>query len=104
MDGVRTRAPEVRQAAILDAALAEFAAHGFEGARMEDVARGAKVSKGTVYLYYPPKQALFEALVRRDIVPRTTPVIAFLNAYDGPLEPAFERGAEVAAMAIADGK
>ena len=79
MDGVRTRAPEVRQAAILDAALAEFAAHGFEGARMEDVARGARVSKGTVYLFYPTKQALFEALVRRDIGPRVELMALFLK-------------------------
>ena len=97
-------APETRQADILDAAYTEFARHGFAAARMEDVARGAKVSKGTVYLYYPTKQALFEALVRRDIVPRMAPVVGFLNAYDGPLEPAFLRVADVAAMAIADGK
>ena len=100
----RRAAPEVRQAEILDAAYAEFARHGFADARMEDVARGAQVSKGTVYLYYPTKQALFEALVRRDILPRIVPVTDFLNAYDGPLEAAFERVAAIAAMLIGEGK
>ena len=100
----RRAAPEVRQADILDAAYAEFARHGFADARMEDVARGAHVSKGTVYLYYPTKQALFEALVRRDILPRIVPITGFLNAYDGPLEAAFERVAAIAAMLIGEGK
>jgi AcrR family transcriptional regulator len=83
----RRAAPEVRQAAILDAALAEFARHGFADARVEDIARGAAVSKGTVYLYYPTKQALFEALVRRDIGPRVAMIARFLDGHDGPLEP-----------------
>lgn len=100
----RRETPEMRQADILNAAYEEFARHGFADARMEDVARGAHVSKGTVYLYYPTKQALFEALVRRDITPRVAPISGFLNAYDGPLEPALLRMAEMAAMVIGEGK
>ncbi|WP_443750411.1 TetR/AcrR family transcriptional regulator [Asticcacaulis solisilvae] len=96
--------PEVRQADILDAALSEFAEHGFEGARMEDVARHARVSKGTVYLYYPTKQALFEALVRRDIAPRVALAELFLKGYDGPVRPALLRIVDMAAAAIAAGK
>jgi AcrR family transcriptional regulator len=106
--GKRARArratPEVRQADILDAALSEFAEHGFEGARMEDVARQARVSKGTVYLYYPTKQALFEALVRRDIAPRVALATLFLKGYDGPIRPALLRIVDMAAAAIAAGK
>ncbi|HTM81673.1 TetR/AcrR family transcriptional regulator [Asticcacaulis sp.] len=100
----RRAAPEVRQADILTAALEEFSLHGFEGARMEDVARAAKVSKGTVYLYYPTKQALFEALVMRDIAPRVELASTFLKGYDGPLEPALMRMVEMAAMAIEVGR
>lgn len=100
----RRAAPEVRQADILIAALEEFSRHGFEGARMEDVARAAKVSKGTVYLYYPTKQALFEALVMRDIAPRVSLAEQFLKDYDGPLEPALMRMAEMASAAIEAGK
>jgi len=106
VDAARARraAPEVRQADILDAALTEFAAHGFEGARVEDVARRARVSKGTVYLYYPTKQALFEALVRRDIGPRVELMALFLKGYEGPLEPALLRIADMAAAGIRSGE
>ena len=100
----RRAAPELRQADILEAALNEFARHGFAGARMEDVARNAHVSKGTVYLYYPTKQALFEALVRRDVAPRVGMITGFLGAYDGPLEPALNNMADMAGQIIRSGQ
>jgi AcrR family transcriptional regulator len=100
----RRAAPEQRRAAILDAALAEFALHGFAGARIEDVARRARVSKGAVYLYFPAKQALFEALVRRDIGPKVAMARGFLDAYDGPLEPALQRLADMLAGLIDSGR
>ena len=43
---------EARREAILDAALEEFAAKGYAGARMEDIARRAGVAKGTLYLHF----------------------------------------------------
>jgi AcrR family transcriptional regulator len=64
------RRKEARPAELLEAALDEIAEHGFSEARMEDIARRAGVSKGTVYLYFPGKQALFEALVRHALLPR----------------------------------
>ena len=88
----RRQSPEVRKADILAAALEEFAAHGFSEARMEDVARRARVSKGTIYLYYPTKQAVFEALVRRDLSPRIAFITQILGGYDGPLEPLLMNG------------
>ena len=65
------RAPQEsgRRQAILDAALVEFAAHGFAAARLDDVARRAGIAKGTLYLYFADKEALFEALVRGAIMP-----------------------------------
>lgn len=66
------RAPqdsEARRRAILDAALVEFAAHGFAAARLDDVAHRAGIAKGTLYLYFADKEALFEALVRGAIRP-----------------------------------
>lgn len=50
--------------AILDAALDVFLEKGFAEARLDDVAAQAGVAKGTIYLYVPSKQALFEALVK----------------------------------------
>ena len=62
------RSAERRQA-IIDAALAEFSAKGFAAARLEDIAASAGVAKGTIYLYFTDKEALFQELVRTSIVP-----------------------------------
>jgi AcrR family transcriptional regulator len=52
-----------RRSAILAAALDVFAENGFAAARLDDVAQKAGVAKGTLYLYFPDKEALFEALL-----------------------------------------
>ena len=65
----RSATPEARRAAILDAALEEFTACGYEGARLDDVAKRAGVAKGTIYLYFADKQALFQDLVRSMVHP-----------------------------------
>ena len=61
--------PEARRQAILEAALHMFAEHGFEAARLDDVAARAGVAKGTLYLYFASKEALFEALIRNAVAP-----------------------------------
>lgn len=53
--------PKRRQ--ILDGARQMFMSKGFEGTSMQDVASAAKVSKGTLYVYFDNKEAMFEALV-----------------------------------------
>ena len=58
-----------RREAILAAALDEFAARGFAGARLDDVAARAGVAKGTIYLYFPDKESLFQELVRAMLSP-----------------------------------
>jgi AcrR family transcriptional regulator len=66
----RARNEAQRQAklqAILDAALDVFADKGFADTRLDDVALRAGVAKGTLYLYFESKQALFEALIRSGI-------------------------------------
>jgi AcrR family transcriptional regulator len=60
---------QARRQAILDAALSVFAARGYEAARLDDVAAQAGVAKGTLYLYFKDKQALFEELVRGAVTP-----------------------------------
>lgn len=52
-----------KRALILKAARAEFLAQGFKGASMETIAREAGIAKGTVYLYYPSKEAVFHAVL-----------------------------------------
>ena len=65
----RSLPPEARRAAILAAALEEFTARGYEGARLDDVAKRAGVAKGTIYLYFADKEALFQELVRSMVSP-----------------------------------
>lgn len=54
---------------LLAAALDLFVERGFAATRLEDVARRAGVSKGTLYLYFTNKEELFKAVVRDSIVP-----------------------------------
>jgi len=65
----RRRRKEARPAELLDAALETFRSRGFAATRMEDIAAAAGVAKGTIYLYYPSKQAIFEALVHERLLP-----------------------------------
>jgi AcrR family transcriptional regulator len=58
-----------RRRSILEAALGVFATHGFAAARLDDVAAAADVAKGTLYLYFPNKEALFEELIHSAAVP-----------------------------------
>jgi AcrR family transcriptional regulator len=61
---LRAEKSAVRRAAILKAALDEFCEKGFTATRVEDVAARAGVAKGTIYLNFKGKQALFEELIR----------------------------------------
>jgi AcrR family transcriptional regulator len=58
-----------RRAAIVAAAFDEFVARGFAATRLDDVAKRAGVAKGTIYLHFKDKEALFEELIRSAIVP-----------------------------------
>src|SRR5260370_39103141 len=49
---------------IMEGARTVFLADGFDGASMNDIARVAGVSKGTLYVYFESKEQLFEALIR----------------------------------------
>lgn len=64
-----TRRKDARPEEIIAAALDLFAERGFAGARLEDVAARAGVSKGTLYLYFDNKEKLFKAVVRQNLVP-----------------------------------
>lgn len=61
----RERERRERRASILDAAREVFADKGFDQATMDDIATAAELSKGTLYLYFKSKDALFIALVTR---------------------------------------
>lgn len=58
-----------RRDAIVAAALAEFTAHGFAAARIDDIAARAGVAKGTVFLHFADKEQLFEGMARAVLQP-----------------------------------
>ena len=65
----RKRRKEARPSELLAAALDLFVDKGFAATRLEDVAARAGVSKGTLYLYYENKEALFKAVIQEGIIP-----------------------------------
>jgi AcrR family transcriptional regulator len=62
------RLPEERPKQILDAALTVFAERGLAAARLEDIAKEAGLSKGTIYLYFPNKEELFREVIRNSVI------------------------------------
>ena len=64
---------------ILEAAMAEFARFGPDGATVEQIAKSAGVNKERVYNYFGDKQALFSAVLRSELakVAQALPVSSF---------------------------
>lgn len=83
------RQKETRPGDIVRAALDVFSEKGFAGARMEEIAARAGVSKGAPYLYFPTKEDLFVAVVRDVVEPNLDPIILLAQSYDGPLDQIF---------------
>jgi len=65
----RKRRKEARPSELTAAALALFVERGFSATRLEDVAARAGVSKGTLYLYFDSKEALFKTVIQEGILP-----------------------------------
>jgi AcrR family transcriptional regulator len=79
----RRRRKEARPAELIEAGLQEFARHGFAATRLEDVARRAGVAKGTIYVYFKDKEALFLAAVRSRVTPVFAEITGFVDAFPG---------------------
>jgi AcrR family transcriptional regulator len=65
------RNPQQTQQRILEAALQEFAAKGFAGARVDVIARRARINKRMLYHYFGDKEGLFREVLRRKIAERS---------------------------------
>jgi AcrR family transcriptional regulator len=74
----------VKRQQILDGAKRVFLSLGFEAASMNDITQEAGVSKGTIYVYFADKEALFSALIARERGDVLAKVEAALDA-DGPV-------------------
>ncbi len=68
-----------------------FLEHGYDRASIEQVVAAADVARGTFYLYFPDKLALFETLIDRWF----TPMIAIFEEVDQQLETAIDRTASL---------
>ena len=66
-----TRDPQRTRDRILAAALAEFSAEGFAGARVARIARRARVNKRMLYHYFGNKEDLFRGIFDRKLVERS---------------------------------
>ena len=69
-DGAVGRNPERTRERILSAALGEFAANGFAGARVDAIAQRAAINKRMLYHYFGNKKHLFREVLRRKIAER----------------------------------
>ena len=67
---------------IMDGARSVFLAAGFDGASMNDIARSAGVSKGTLYAYFNSKDELFEAIIRAEYAQAAERVCVFRREGD----------------------
>lgn len=65
------------------AALDLFVERGFAATKLDDVARRAGVSKGTLYLYFSSKEALFKAVIQQGILPVLTQSETMLAQHQG---------------------
>jgi AcrR family transcriptional regulator len=81
------RRKDARPQEILEAAVKVFAAKGFAATRIEDIAARAGVSKGTIYLYFPSKEAVFTALVKEKLGGRVTAFADLTRGHEGPAAP-----------------
>lgn len=79
------RRADERPREICAAALEVFAEKGFAAAKLDEIARRAGVSKGTLYLYFRDKQELFRAVVRSAIVPNIEAITSAVSALNAPV-------------------
>ena len=79
------RRSEDRPREICAAALEVFAEKGFAAAKLDEIARRAGVSKGTLYLYFEDKQDLFRAVVRSAIAPNIEAITSTISALDAQI-------------------
>ena len=77
------RRKDARPAEIVAAAYAVFAEKGFAGAKLDEIAARAGVSKGALYLYFETKQEIFEAVVHDAIAPNIATIEALADAFPG---------------------
>lgn len=80
------RRKEDRPSEILAAALKAFSIKGFAATKLDSVAKEAGVSKGTLYLYFESKEALFKAVVTEFVLPQIEKAEEQAEQYNGSIK------------------
>jgi TetR/AcrR family transcriptional regulator len=88
----KTKAGEANTQRILDAALEVFAAYGFQGARIDQIAAAASLSKPNLLYYFRTKEDLYTAVLRRTLDMWLEP----LRELDASSDPRVALGAYIA--------
>ncbi|MGE0827959.1 MAG: TetR/AcrR family transcriptional regulator [Hyphomonadaceae bacterium] len=96
------RRAQARPDEILDAALDEFIARGFDAARMDDVAARAGITKGALYLYFEGKEAMLRALIAREVQPIMARMEAIAASEAGDPATLIKMAAKVVSGALAN--
>jgi TetR/AcrR family transcriptional regulator len=99
----RHRRKEARPAEIIAAAMQLWGERGFAATRLEDVAAGADIAKGTIYRYFPSKQALFDAALQARIVATMDRATEMAQGFDGPTQVMLARFFEAIRAELVDG-
>ena len=76
-----------RKEIIEDAARELFIKQGFHATSMRDIAKGARVSLGNLYNYYPTKEAIFESIINQYLAVVDDKLREIFAGIDEPLEP-----------------
>jgi AcrR family transcriptional regulator len=83
-------AESAKRRQILEGARSIFLAQGFDAASMGDIAHAAKVSKGTLYVYFDSKEDLFQTIVQEECEAQAEQVFA-LDSSDHDVEAVLTR-------------
>lgn len=75
-----------RREEILRAAFEEFAINGYAATRLDDVAKRARIAKGTIFLHFKNKRLLFRSVVRHMIQPVLGEIDGFISGFRGSAE------------------
>jgi TetR/AcrR family transcriptional regulator len=99
----RQRRKDARPSEIILSAMRLWSERGFAATRLEDVAAGAGVAKGTIYRYFPSKEALFEAALQARIVATIDRARDRAQGFDGPAEAMLTRFFETIHAELVEG-
>ncbi|HEY7020736.1 MAG TPA: TetR family transcriptional regulator [Ktedonobacterales bacterium] len=83
----RARDAEASKAALLAAAEDIFARDGFDGARVDEIARAAGYNKSLIFQYFGDKEGLYNQIVWRMREQSTTQIGAIVERFTGPDAP-----------------